>query len=92
MAWRGNLDRLAMKVNLRRRGVDISSILCPFCDEYEETVDHLFTSCSVTNMVWLGFGDWCKIPPIFSFEFKDIMEIHNLSQLGKKAKKIIQGL
>ncbi|KAJ0462665.1 putative reverse transcriptase zinc-binding domain-containing protein [Helianthus annuus] len=92
VAWRGNLDRLATRVNLRRRNVDIISVLCPFCNEFEETVEHLFTACSMTTRVWAGISVWCKIPPIFIFDFKDILDIHNYSQVGKKAKKIIQGL
>ncbi|XP_022026926.1 uncharacterized protein LOC110927850 [Helianthus annuus] len=92
MAWRGNLDRLATRVNLKRRNVDIPSVLCPFCEEYEETVDHLFTTCSVTIRVWADVSARCNIPPIFAFEFKDLMDIHNSIQAGKKAKKIILGL
>ncbi|KAJ0523818.1 putative reverse transcriptase zinc-binding domain-containing protein [Helianthus annuus] len=92
MAWRCNLDRLATRVNLRRRNVNITSVMCPFCDIYEETVDHLFSACVVSNWVWSGLSVWCNIPPIFIFDFKDIMDIHNSSQFSKKAKKIIHGL
>ncbi|XP_022041421.1 uncharacterized protein LOC110944001 [Helianthus annuus] len=52
VAWRGNLDRLATRVNLRRRNVDIISVMCPFCNEAEETVEHLFTACSLATRVW----------------------------------------
>ncbi|KAJ0544855.1 putative reverse transcriptase zinc-binding domain-containing protein [Helianthus annuus] len=83
MAWRGNLDRFAARVNLRRRNVDISSVMCPFYDEYEETVDHLFTACSVVIRVWADISAWCNIPPIFAFEFKDLMDTHNSIQGGK---------
>ncbi|XP_035838746.1 uncharacterized protein LOC118486418 [Helianthus annuus] len=92
MAWRGNLDRLATRVNLRRRNVDITSVLCPFYEEYEETVEHLFTACLVANRVWAAFSTWCNIPPIFAFDFKDILDTHNHIQAGKKSKKIIYGL
>ncbi|KAJ0557072.1 putative reverse transcriptase zinc-binding domain-containing protein [Helianthus annuus] len=64
MAWRCNLDRLATRVNLRRE-VDITSIMCPFCEEYEETVDHLFSACLVANRAWLGFSVWCNPSYIF---------------------------
>ncbi|MFS8008554.1 putative reverse transcriptase zinc-binding domain-containing protein [Helianthus anomalus] len=62
MAWRVNLDRLASRVNLRRRNVDISSVMCPFCDEYEETVDHFFTACAVAIRVWAAISARCNIP------------------------------
>ncbi|XP_022014652.1 uncharacterized protein LOC110914146 [Helianthus annuus] len=92
MAWKGNLDRLAIRVNLRRRKVDITLVMCPFCDEYEESVDHLFTACTVAIRVWVAVISWSNIPPIFAFEYKDLMDIQNSIQVGKKAKKIILGL
>ncbi|KAF5771848.1 putative reverse transcriptase zinc-binding domain-containing protein [Helianthus annuus] len=92
MAWRANLDRLATKVNLKRRNVDIPSVMCPFYDEYEESVDHLFTACSLASRVWTAVSAWCNIPPIFAFAFKDLLDIHNSGLLGKKAKKIMLGL
>uniref|UniRef100_A0A251VGE6 Putative reverse transcriptase domain, Reverse transcriptase zinc-binding domain protein n=1 Tax=Helianthus annuus TaxID=4232 RepID=A0A251VGE6_HELAN len=87
MAWRGNLDRLAAKVNLRRRNVEIASVMCPFCDEYEESVDHLFTACSVAIRVWTAINVWCKIPPIFAFEFKDLLDTQKFFPWGEKCKK-----
>ncbi|KAJ0861017.1 putative reverse transcriptase zinc-binding domain-containing protein [Helianthus annuus] len=92
VAWRGNLNRLATRVNLRRRNVDISSVMCPCCDDFEETMEHLFTACSVADRVWSAFSVWCNIPSIYIFDFKDILDIHNFNQLGKKAKKVIHGL
>ncbi|KAJ0469477.1 putative reverse transcriptase zinc-binding domain-containing protein [Helianthus annuus] len=92
MAWRGNLDRLATRVNLKRRNVNIASVMCHFCDEYEESADHLFTACSTASRVWAAISVWCKIPPIFAFAFKDLLEIHNTCFLGKRAKKIMLGL
>ncbi|XP_022004109.1 uncharacterized protein LOC110901606 [Helianthus annuus] len=52
VAWRGNLDRLATRVHLRRRNVDLISVMCPFYGDFEETVEHLFTACAMANRVW----------------------------------------
>ncbi|KAJ0479839.1 putative RNA-directed DNA polymerase [Helianthus annuus] len=92
MNWRGNLDRLPSRVNLRRRNVDIPSTVCPLCEETEESVEHLFTACSIALRVWAAFSDWCKIPPLFLFEFKDILDIHKFIKCSKKEEKIIYGL
>ncbi|KAJ0920733.1 putative RNA-directed DNA polymerase [Helianthus annuus] len=92
MNWRGNLDRLPTRLNLRRRNVVISSSMCPFCEEAEESVEHLFTACSVALRVWTAFSDWCKIPPLYLFEFKDILEIHKFIKRIKKEEKIMYGL
>ncbi|XP_035837072.1 uncharacterized protein LOC118484992 [Helianthus annuus] len=72
MNWRGNLDRLPTRLDLKRRDVDIPSVMCPFCDEVEESVEHLFTACSVALRVWSTFSVWCNITPLYLFEFKDI--------------------
>ncbi|KAJ0600251.1 putative reverse transcriptase zinc-binding domain-containing protein [Helianthus annuus] len=80
-----------MRVNLRRRIVDIISVMCPFYNEFEETVEHLFSTCSVAIRVWTEISVWCKIPPIYNFEFKDILDIHIYSQVGKKAKNLFKG-
>ncbi|KAJ0898979.1 hypothetical protein HanRHA438_Chr08g0362991 [Helianthus annuus] len=39
-----------------------------------------------------GLTTWCNIPPIFAFEFKDLLDIHNFNQEGNKMKKILRGL
>ncbi|MFS7942533.1 putative reverse transcriptase zinc-binding domain-containing protein [Helianthus anomalus] len=62
MVWRCNLDRLATRVNLRRRNVNITLVLCPLCDEFEKTVEHLFYACPMVDMVWSAFSDWCNLP------------------------------
>ncbi|MFS7895696.1 putative reverse transcriptase zinc-binding domain-containing protein [Helianthus anomalus] len=85
-------DRLTTRSNLRRRNVNIPSVLCPFCEDQEESVEYLFTACIMANKVWSGFSGWCSAPPLFIFDFKDIMEAHNFSNLSNKAKKIIHGL
>ena len=45
-AWRLIKDRLPTKLNLRRRQVEVSDALCPFCCNYEEGAVHLFFKCS----------------------------------------------
>ncbi|XP_021991791.1 uncharacterized protein LOC110888579 [Helianthus annuus] len=92
MAWRANLDRLATRVNSRRRNMSIPSVMWLMCEEGEETAEHLFTACIFSNCVWLSFSSWCNIPHIFVFSVKDIMEMHGYIQIGRKAKKIIHGL
>ncbi|XP_021980013.1 uncharacterized protein LOC110876145 [Helianthus annuus] len=92
MNWRGNLDRLPTRLNLRRRNVDISSTMCPFCEDAEESVKHLFTACSVALRVWSAFNEWCNIPPLYLFEFKDILDLHKFMKRSKKEEKIIYGL
>ncbi|GJU47375.1 RNA-directed DNA polymerase, eukaryota, reverse transcriptase zinc-binding domain protein [Tanacetum coccineum] len=44
-AWRAFNDRLPLLVNLDNRGFDVGSVLCPFCSNAPEDVNHLLTCC-----------------------------------------------
>ncbi|GKF77917.1 RNA-directed DNA polymerase, eukaryota, partial [Tanacetum coccineum] len=41
--WRLRLERLPHCLNLSRRGLDITSIMCPVCSNEVESNEHLFT-------------------------------------------------
>ncbi|MFS8031300.1 putative reverse transcriptase zinc-binding domain-containing protein [Helianthus anomalus] len=87
MNSRGNLDRLPTRIYFRRRSVVITSVMCPFCDDVEESVENLFTACSVALRVWAAFSGWCNIPSLYFFEFKDILEIYKFIKCNKKGGK-----
>ena len=36
----------------------VSSAKCTFCDDAEETIEHLFWDCSVTQKFWQDFMNW----------------------------------
>ncbi|XP_022003941.1 uncharacterized protein LOC110901418 [Helianthus annuus] len=84
--WRAELDRLPTKLALRRRSINVEDMGCSLCGEGVETVDHLFTACSVSCGVWSVVSNWCKVPQIFAFTFNDLLELRsNIS--GTIAKK-----
>ena len=37
---------------------EVDTKLCPFCEKYNETIIHLFTSCSVTVNFWNNIKDY----------------------------------
>jgi len=45
--WRVLLDRLPFRVNLERRGILVSSNMCPLCNKDVETLQHLLITCEV---------------------------------------------
>ncbi|GKA47697.1 RNA-directed DNA polymerase, eukaryota [Tanacetum coccineum] len=45
--WKLHLDRLPTRVNLARRGVQISSMMCPLCNNAGEDSSHLFFGCDM---------------------------------------------
>ncbi|KAK1433706.1 hypothetical protein QVD17_10621 [Tagetes erecta] len=79
--WRAEKERIASRVALCFRGVNLPSTLCPMCGNYEESAEHLLVSCSTALMVWSYIATWCKIHPFFAFSIKDLLEMHNSSNV-----------
>ncbi|GKD29441.1 RNA-directed DNA polymerase, eukaryota, reverse transcriptase zinc-binding domain protein [Tanacetum coccineum] len=49
LAWKISMDRLPTRVNLHRRGVQVSPISCPICCEALENLDHLLFCCDLAK-------------------------------------------
>ncbi|GKC76731.1 RNA-directed DNA polymerase, eukaryota, partial [Tanacetum coccineum] len=49
LAWKISMDRLPTRVNLHRRGVQVSPISCPICCEAIENLDHLLFCCDLAK-------------------------------------------
>lgn len=71
--WRLALDRLPTRSNLIRRGIQLDSSSCLFCDVHEESRDHCFCSCPIIKLVWFKIWDWWKTPPLFNPSLDDIL-------------------
>ncbi|XP_021986173.1 uncharacterized protein LOC110882468 [Helianthus annuus] len=91
-AWRAACQRIPTKTELRRRDVLTGSVTCSMCEDQDETVEHLFTGCVVAMEVWARIAAWCKIPPIYAFDVKDLLELYKTVAGNKKRKKIIHGI
>ena len=57
-AWRVLENKLATKANLKRRGIELKSILCCLCGANEETTSHLFFCCKIALLVWNICFEW----------------------------------
>jgi len=62
--WRAMLEKLPTRSNLARRGAIISSNLCPLCKKVEETTQHVFINCEITQKVWDNCDKWIRISSI----------------------------
>ncbi|KAJ0555818.1 hypothetical protein HanIR_Chr07g0306511 [Helianthus annuus] len=62
------------------------------CGDGNETAEHLFCSCAVASEVWFLISRWLKISPIFAFSLTEMLDIHEFSGLGSKAKDIFKGI
>ncbi|KAJ0860577.1 putative reverse transcriptase zinc-binding domain-containing protein [Helianthus annuus] len=89
VSWRARSERLLTRVALAARNMNIGDTRCPLCAEYDETSDHLFVSCHFSQSIWLIIAQWCRIPPMVAFSFKDILDTHISVYGSKKKKKVI---
>ncbi|KAJ0493887.1 hypothetical protein HanIR_Chr12g0591161 [Helianthus annuus] len=62
------------------------------CGDVGESVNHLFISCSVANIIWMQVSEWCKIDLILAFSYRDLIEIHRSITEVKSKKKIVQAI
>ncbi|GKA25333.1 RNA-directed DNA polymerase, eukaryota [Tanacetum coccineum] len=51
-AWRAMRNQLPTRTSLDTRGIDIDSLLCPFCNSNMEDSNHVFFSCNVALELW----------------------------------------
>ncbi|GKF04752.1 reverse transcriptase domain, reverse transcriptase zinc-binding domain protein, partial [Tanacetum coccineum] len=56
--------RLPTRANIDKRGIDIHSILCPFCEEQIEDEDHIFALCLFSRNIWDLIRKWRSLDVI----------------------------
>lgn len=71
-AWRSLRFRLPTNNELQKRRIITGPDICCLCSASSESLNHMFTSCYLSSIVWHQIGVWCRIPPIFTFSFKDL--------------------
>nr|GEW46846.1 putative ribonuclease H-like domain-containing protein [Tanacetum cinerariifolium] len=59
--WRAMLNRLPTRTNLDRRGIDMDSLICPYCNTIMEDSNHVFYSCNVALELWNKITVWLDL-------------------------------
>ncbi|XP_035836309.1 uncharacterized protein LOC110902551 [Helianthus annuus] len=90
--WRTEMERIPTKIVLRSRNIDMPDVTCVLCDVEDEDVMHLFTGCGFSFGVWSAVGNWCKIGPIFAFDFEDLLNLHHHIPANKRGKRTVKGI
>ncbi|XP_021980772.1 uncharacterized protein LOC110876923 [Helianthus annuus] len=90
--WRASLNSIATAEALKIQNISLDDENCKLCSEGLETVEHIFTNCFVANLVWNHLSRWCKIAPLFFFEFKDLLYVHEHVGFSGLKKDILRGL
>jgi len=62
--WRVIENKIAFKVNLKRRGIGVESNLCYLCRVSEESTNHLFFGCKFAWLVWNLCYDWLGVSSV----------------------------
>ncbi|XP_071708232.1 uncharacterized protein [Rutidosis leptorrhynchoides] len=56
--WRLLRQRLPVRVELDKRGIDLNSLLCPLCDDDIESITHTIFFCKYAMGVWERVYKW----------------------------------
>ncbi|XP_071709164.1 uncharacterized protein [Rutidosis leptorrhynchoides] len=71
--WRSLLRRLPVRVQLDKRGIDLHSIRCPFCDDELETVEHVFIFCKLDSEIWDRIFKWWDIGRFNNYSLGELL-------------------
>ncbi|GJS24794.1 RNA-directed DNA polymerase, eukaryota [Tanacetum coccineum] len=64
LAWRVCLNKIPTRFNLLIKGIDIPTILCPFCNAAAESTSHIFFSCLLARQIRSKVLRWWKLDDI----------------------------
>ncbi|XP_071688505.1 uncharacterized protein [Rutidosis leptorrhynchoides] len=85
--WRAQLNRIPVRVELDKRGIDLDSILYPLCSNESKTVEHSLVQCSQVLKVWQQFFKWWNLSYVSHISldqaFDDSSLFSSLSNIGK---------
>ncbi|KAL4560915.1 hypothetical protein LXL04_033071 [Taraxacum kok-saghyz] len=56
-------DRIPTRLNLRDKGIELHSVLCPVCEEVGESAAHLFLACMDSVVLWRKIALWWGVNP-----------------------------
>ncbi|XP_071700404.1 uncharacterized protein [Rutidosis leptorrhynchoides] len=70
--WRAQRNRLPVRTELDKRGIDLDSARCPVCDNEVETLEHMLIHCTFAKDLWLRFFKWWKVD---NFQIQSVNDI-----------------
>ncbi|KAJ0929069.1 putative reverse transcriptase zinc-binding domain-containing protein [Helianthus annuus] len=62
LLWRALMGRVASKMGLSNRGIQLPNVTCDRCGLEEETSDHIFATCLFARSIWWQVFAWIKVP------------------------------
>ncbi|XP_071688100.1 uncharacterized protein [Rutidosis leptorrhynchoides] len=57
-SWRVIQQKIPVRYELDKKGIDLHTILCPLCDQHIETIEHVLVNCHKANSIWSQLLVW----------------------------------
>ncbi|XP_076910753.1 uncharacterized protein LOC143568484 [Bidens hawaiensis] len=70
----------------------VSDNICALCEVEGESADHITTGCGDAALVWEHISRWWKVPPIYGFSVRDLLELHKSIKFGDVEKHVLHGI
>lgn len=85
--WRVILDRIPTYLNLIKRGITPASgsLLCCFCSNSIEIVEHLFISCRFSYGIWMNVYNWIGLEAALAGTVSELLLQHLGLILGRES-------
>ncbi|XP_071704231.1 uncharacterized protein [Rutidosis leptorrhynchoides] len=90
--WRLLRRRLPVRVELDKRGIDLNSVLCPFCDDDSQTLDHTFFLCKNSMDVWERIYKWWGFGGVSNFSIGDSFRGNAPTKLSTSGSQLWQAV
>ncbi|KAE8698885.1 Phospholipid-transporting ATPase 3 [Hibiscus syriacus] len=91
--WQLAHQKVAVKMELVKRGMSLEEdILCPFCKEHEESVQHLFISCFVVWELWNKLASFWDLSIVLPQDPPSLLNSWGSLRLNSLIWKFIPGV
>nr|GEZ44576.1 RNA-directed DNA polymerase, eukaryota, reverse transcriptase zinc-binding domain protein [Tanacetum cinerariifolium] len=90
--WKVKLNALPTRFNISRRGMYISSLSCPLCQEGVESSSHLFFNCILIRQLYSKIARWWDISFDGCSSYEEWLEWLNSLRLSVKIKLMLEGV
>ncbi|XP_071719607.1 uncharacterized protein [Rutidosis leptorrhynchoides] len=90
--WRVLKERIAVKLELVKRGVNLASLLCPICNKEVESTSHALITCEYAKDVWSRIHNWWSLNFIPSINIESLLKDPNCNTLPRSLQKTWQAI
>ncbi|PWA96590.1 hypothetical protein CTI12_AA038580 [Artemisia annua] len=91
--WRLATNRLPLLPKLLRLGINVTSVMCPLCNEVPESIEHIMVHCPKVNTIWMKCFRWWGLNPSYKdLSIKSLIDGIFCTHLPKIAQSVFVGV